>query len=64
MTNRRKFLKRTDSLEVRLAREAKRIRQQAHHMSPGPQRENLFEKARQLDEAKSISEMLGPQKLG
>lgn len=55
---RRQRVKHEVSLEERLEQEAQRLRRRAHHEPAGPARDALFEKARQMDEARSISELL------
>jgi hypothetical protein len=57
MQQRRRF-KQTLSLEERLAREAKRLREEARSSPPGPLRENLLRKARQAETGSHMSEWL------
>jgi hypothetical protein len=57
MTERRRF-KQTQSLEDRLAEEAKRLRDQAKLMPPGPEREIMIRKARQAETGSHMSEWL------
>lgn len=52
---RRRF-KQTTSLEQRLAEEAKRLREQAKKLPPGPIRERLLSKAR---EDEMVAQMAG-----
>jgi hypothetical protein len=54
----RRRLKQTLSLEERLAEEAKRLREEAKLLPPGPQRETLLRKARQCDTGSHMSEWL------
>jgi hypothetical protein len=54
---RRRF-KQTESLEFRLAEEAKRLREKAKSLSPGAAREILLRKARQCDTGCHMSEWL------
>lgn len=54
----RKRIKHELSFEERLAREAERLRQRAHHEPAGSRREALFRKAKQMDEARDISVLL------
>jgi hypothetical protein len=57
MQQRRRF-KQTQSLEDRLAQEAKRLRDQAKTMPAGPEREILIRKARQAETGSHMSEWL------
>jgi hypothetical protein len=54
---RRRF-KQTDTLEERLATEAKRLREQAKALPPGPDRDILLRKARQCETGSHMSEWL------
>jgi hypothetical protein len=57
MTERRRF-KQTLSLEERLFREAKRLREEARLLPPGATREALLRKARQAETGSHMSEWL------
>ena len=57
MTLRRRF-KQTQSLEERLAEEAKRLREEAKLLPPGAKRDELIRKARQADTGSHVSEWL------
>lgn len=50
--------KQEDVLEVRLALEAARLREQAKSLQPGPEREQLLRKARQPETGSRMSEWL------
>ena len=50
--------KQTDVLEVRLALEAAKLREQAKGLRPGPRREELLRKARQAETGAHMSEWL------
>ena len=54
---RRRF-KQTETLESRLAEEAKRLREEAKSLPPGAAREALLRKARQCDTGSHMSEWL------
>ena len=54
---RRRF-KQTDTLEERLATEAKRLREQAKALPPGPERDVILRKARQCETGSHMSEWL------
>ena len=54
---RRRF-KQTDTLKDRCANEARRLRQSARLLRPGPEREAAIRKARQMDVAAHISDWL------
>jgi hypothetical protein len=54
---RRRF-KQTQSLEARLAEEAKRLREKAKSFPPGPLREDMLRKARQAETGSHLSEWL------
>ncbi|MBR0821484.1 hypothetical protein [Bradyrhizobium liaoningense] len=54
---RRRF-KQTDTLEVRRASEAVRLRQRAKLLRPGLERETAIRKARQMEVAAHISDWL------
>jgi hypothetical protein len=55
MQRRRRF-KQTQSLETRLAEAAKRLREQARKLQPGPEQTDLLRKAR---EDEMVAEMAG-----
>jgi hypothetical protein len=55
MQKRRRF-KQTETLEQRLADEAKRLREQAKPLGPGAVREALLRKARRAEAASHLSE--------
>ncbi|MBR0750933.1 hypothetical protein JQ604_01970 [Bradyrhizobium jicamae] len=46
------------SFDERLAREAERLRAEARHPSATPDRDAMLRKARQMDEARRMSELL------
>jgi hypothetical protein len=54
---RRRF-NQADSLEDRLAKEAKRLREKAKSLRPGPARDDLIRKAEQAETGAHISEWL------
>jgi hypothetical protein len=54
---RRRF-KQTESLETRLAEEAKRLREEAQSVPPGTAREAFLRKARQCETGSHMSEWL------
>ena len=54
---RRRF-KQTETLESRLAEEAKRLREEAKSLPPGTAREALLRKARQAETGSHMSEWL------
>jgi hypothetical protein len=54
----RRHFKQIDSLETRLAAEAKRLKRQAKLLPPGPQREDLLQKARQAETGSRMTEWL------
>jgi hypothetical protein len=54
---RRRF-KQPDTLEERLATEAKRLREQAKALPPGPERDVILRKARQCETGSHMSEWL------
>jgi hypothetical protein len=54
----RSRFKRTQSLEERLAKEAKRLREEARLLPPGALREELIRKARQAEIASHLNEWL------
>jgi hypothetical protein len=58
MAERRHRLKQTQSLESRLADEAKRLREEAKLRPPGAVREALLRKARQAETGSHMSEWL------
>ena len=57
MQQRRRF-KHSQSLEERLADEARRLREAAKSLSPGPERERLLRKARQDETALHMTQWL------
>ena len=57
MQHRRSF-KQTQSLEARLAEEAKRLREEAKLLPPGALREEVIRKARHAETASHINEWL------
>lgn len=57
MQQRRRF-KQADLLEIRLAEEAKRLREKAQSLPPGAAREALIRKARQAEAGSHMSEWL------
>jgi hypothetical protein len=59
---RRRRVKQTVSLGVRLAEEAARLREQAGKMPRGLQRELVVRKARQVETAVNIDKWLPPSK--
>ena len=54
----RRWFKQAKSLEIRLAEEAKRLREEAKSLPPGAVREALLRKARQAETGSHISEWL------
>jgi hypothetical protein len=48
----------TESLEQRLAQEAKRLREEAKLLPPGAEREGLIRRARQAERGSHMSEWL------
>ena len=63
----RRGFKQIQSLEIRLAEEAKRLREKAKSLPPGAARETLLRKARQAETGSHISEWLrsrGAQEIG
>jgi hypothetical protein len=57
MLRRRRF-KQPQSLEARLAEEAKRLREKAKLLPPGAERDDLIRKARQAETGAHMSEWL------
>ena len=57
MQQRRRF-KQPDTLEERLATEAKRLREKAKALPPGPERDIILRKARQCETGSHMSEWL------
>ncbi|MBR0872961.1 hypothetical protein JQ633_21570 [Bradyrhizobium tropiciagri] len=57
-TKRRNRAKQTTPLEGRLSREAQRLRSEARQTPDGSARESLIRRARQMDEAREMSEAL------
>nr|WP_271610192.1 MULTISPECIES: hypothetical protein [unclassified Bradyrhizobium] len=57
MTERRR-VKQTHSLEDRLAEEAKKLREDARLLPPGPVREEMLRRARQCETGSHMSEWL------
>lgn len=47
------------NLETRLASEAKRLREEAEALEPGPIRDELLRRARQCETGSHVSEWLG-----
>ena len=58
MIKRRRRVKQTESLEVRLARKAEELRKKAHSAPAGFHREALLRRAREVDSAARMSEWL------
>jgi hypothetical protein len=58
MPERRRIIH-TDTLEARLAAEAKRLREKAKTLPPGIVREELLRRARQAETGSYVSEWLG-----
>jgi hypothetical protein len=54
---RRRF-KHAESLEIRLAEEAKRLREEAEHLPHGAVRDAILRKARQCETGSHVSEWL------
>lgn len=54
----RRRVKQSDPLEVRLAEEAKQLREQAKSLPPGPDRDLILRKARQCETGSRMSEWL------
>ena len=54
----RRHFKHFQSLEERLADEAKRLREEAKKLPPGVARENLIRRARQAETGSHVSEWL------
>ena len=48
----------TDPLEIRLAAEAERLREQARSLPPGARRDEMLRKARQAETGSQMSEWL------
>lgn len=59
---RRRF-KQTETLEERLASEARRLREEARLLPPGPARSEALRKARQAETAAHLSDWLRSQGL-
>jgi hypothetical protein len=57
MTKRRRF-EQTQDLEIRLADEAKRLREEARSLPPGTTRETVLRKARQAETGSHVTEWL------
>jgi hypothetical protein len=57
MQKRRRF-KQTISLEERLAEEARRLREEAESLPPGPVRDDALRRARQAETGSHMSEWL------
>ena len=55
---RRRHFKQTQSLEARLAEEAKRLREEAKLLPPGALREELIRRARHAETASHLNEWL------
>lgn len=58
MTMMRRRTSHEDSLETRLAAEAKRLREEARLLPPGAAREEMLRKARQAETGSQMSEWL------
>ena len=58
MQQQRLRFKQIQSLEERLANEAKRLREEAKLLPPGAVREEVFRKARQIEAASHMNEWL------
>lgn len=58
MAQQRRRVKQTYTLEERLAAEAKRLREQAKLLPPGPVRDETLRKARQCETGSHMSEWL------
>ncbi len=54
----RRRIKQTQSLEERLAEQAKRLREEAKAALPGIERESLLRRARQAETGSHMSELL------
>lgn len=54
----RRRVKQTQSLEVRLAEEARRLREEAEKLPPGPERDETLRRARQAETGTRMSEWL------
>jgi hypothetical protein len=54
----RRRVKQVDTLEARLANEAKRLREQAKTLPPGPDRDIILRKTRQCETGSHMSEWL------
>lgn len=54
----RRRIKQVVSLEIRLASEAKRLRQEAETLKPGPVRDETLRKARQCETGSHMSDWL------
>jgi hypothetical protein len=54
----RQRIKQILSLEERLAQEAKRLREQAKNLPPGPDREAILRKARQAETGSHMTEWI------
>ena len=54
----RRRVKQTEALEVRLAAEAERLRDEAKALPPGAAREEMLRKARQAETGSQMSEWL------
>ena len=52
----RRYFKQTQSLESRLAEEAKRLRDEARLLPPGAARDELIRKARQAETGSHVTE--------
>jgi hypothetical protein len=64
MTQHRRRFKQPQPLEVRLAAELARLREQAKKTPPGIKREQLFRKARQFEEGLHMTQWLRVPGLG
>jgi hypothetical protein len=54
----RRRIKHTESLENRLANQARRLREEASQLRPGPKRDELIRRARQAETGSHLSEWL------
>ncbi|GIQ79040.1 hypothetical protein BraRD5C2_74920 [Bradyrhizobium sp. RD5-C2] len=63
MATKRNRFKQTQSLEIRLADEAQRLRLQADVLAPGRDREALLKKARQAETGSHLTEWLRSSEL-
>jgi len=59
----RRRIKNTDTLQERLAAEAKRLREEANKLKPGAEREALLRLARQAEAGSRMSDSLSSPRL-